>query len=562
MKYFHVVLLYVMGFAAMALSQDSGPTENAFHFRTEYHHQTYFIDAAKKRFESQQIITIRNTSAEDANLVCFLMHPILTINHLSLTDSLEKEIPVRSWAYNGTVKIYGRYDYPVVAVQTSEPVKPDQMIFFHIDYTMKPEAVKPEPEQMYEFTVSPFASYAISPLIGNCPFFMQNDATPYTMIIKYPSGNLTCVPGELVSREVEGKYIIDTYEHRRPNVPTFALAPYQEIVRESDPLKVTYYLYPHEQFVDTMADEMFAVVQLYFKTFGDNETYAYKFATVGEKHSQRMNGENKGSTIFYPDFVSRRYTSGTEGKYAFLKFLSHEVFHNWNLFYVYWRDNYREWFGEGGANFVCAWATEKILGKDAGTYVRHQFVRRFIDQKGYESPRTLRDVTKTGTPERALMYAYGALVWEQLERKIGEEALFSGLGHFFRQHGFQSVGYSDLLESLGRFSNIDIASFLKPWFSKNARIDLSIEQVNVREKQQEWITSVDINVNKNSDNEILTSLGYRTKSNGEMTLIPIHITNQDHVQLEFSSREKPIFIQIDPEYIVPVLRLDNHTWEE
>jgi len=541
--------------------QESEPLKNAYHFIAEYHHQTYIIDAPNKLFKSQQTITLRNADADKVSLICFLMHPDLVIDRMSITDTLNNDFPIKSWQYNGTIKIYGRYDYPVVAVKMAEMIMPDQKILFNIDYTMKPEGVKLSPERMYEFAVSPKATYAISPIIGNSPFFMKNDNSPYTMILKYPAGNISCVPGNLISSVREGNTIIDTYTHERPNVPTFAVAPYKKIIRESEKLKVIYYFYPHEQFDERMADETFRVVRLYFDHFGDNGTSTYKFATVGEFNSQRMNGENKGSTIFYPDFVSRHYRDGVEGRYDYMKFLSHEVFHNWNLFYVYWLDDYREWFCEGGANFICAWATEQIMGKDAGRYVRYQFAKRFIDQKGWESPETLKDVRKNGVSQRALMYAYGALVWEQLERKIGREPLFAGLGHFYRQNGFKQTGYDDLLRSLGRFSDTDIRSFLKPWFTQNATITLSIKDVKVRKTKGKFLTSVNIDAQLNSDYEIFTSIGYRTDPEGALMLKPVHIQGENSHQVEFFSDKKPVFIQIDPEYIVPVVCQDNMIWE-
>jgi len=117
------------------------------------------------------------------------------------------------------------------------------------------------------------------------------------------------------------------------------------------------------------------------------------------------------------------------------------------------------------------------------------------------------------------------------------------------------------LRSLGRFSDTDIRSFLKPWFTQNATITLSIKDVKVRKTKGKFLTSVNIDAQLNSDYEIFTSIGYRTDPEGALMLKPVHIQGENSHQVEFFSDKKPVFIQIDPEYIVPVVCQDNMIWE-
>jgi hypothetical protein len=542
------------------LGQDPQQQEQELNFEAVYHNQYYEIDPLNKYFLSRQTIDIRNNSTKSQDAICFLIHPGLSIEKIGLKDPSGKEINIKNWQYSGTKKIYGVYDVPVIRIETEKMILPAETLLFNIEYKMIAQMIKEEPAQMYEFTVSPQASYAISPLIGNTPYFGGSTATPYRITLKYPEGNQSCVPGELISSDKECNFIIETYEHIRPNVPVFSCAPYKKIRKEDGDLAVEFYLYPTETYSDSMADEIFRVINLYFNTFGDNGTYTYKFATVGEYDSKKMNGENKGSTVYFPDFVSENYISGQEGRYDYLEFLSHEVYHNWNLFYVTWRDQFSEWFIEGGANFICAWAAEKIAGDSAGVYIRKKYIERFIREKGYESAHTLLDVEKTGTAEKALMYTYGALVWEQLNQKIGTEALLSGLRHFYDNHKFQEVSYQDLLNSISVFTSCDIKSFLNPWLNNNARILLSIADVSISKKDGLYETTVIIESDTNGDSEIITSLAYNTGMSDKMNKIPVIIKGNTGSSVVFTSELKPVQIQIDPDYLVPVINQDQMIW--
>ncbi len=556
------ILSFFMIFLTLPIfAQESQKQKPELNFIARYHNQYYEIDPANKYFFSRQSIDISNNSSKSQNTICFLIHPGLSIKQIGLKDSSGKEITIKNWQYSGTKKIYGEYDVPVVCIETKEMILPAEIISFYIEYKMMAQMIKAEPAQMYEFTVSPKASYAISPLIGNTPYFGGSTASPYKITLKYPEGNQSCVPGELISSAKEGAFIVDIYEHKRRNVPVFACAPYQKIRKEDDGIAVEFYLYPTETFSDKMANDIFGVVNLYFNTFGDNGTYTYKFATVGEYDSKKMNGENKGSTIFFPDFVSKNYTSGLEGRYDYIEFLSHEVYHNWNLFYVNWRGQFSEWFVEGGANFVCAWAAEKIMGDSAGIYIRKKYLERFIREKGYESTQTLLNVQKTGTAEKALMYTYGALVWEQFNQKIGTEALLSGLRHFYDNYKFQEANFQDLLNSMSKFTSCDIKSFLDPWLRQNAQIVLSIADVSIIKQDGLYETTVTIESNANGDYEIITSIAYKTGMDEKMKEIPVTIRGNGKTSIVFTSDLKPVLIQIDPNYIVPRVNQDQTIWK-
>jgi hypothetical protein len=82
--------------------------------------------------------------------------------------------------------------------------------------------------------------------------------------------------------------------------------------------------------------------------------------------------------------------------------------------------------------FISAWAAERVIGAEAGAQSREYFIKQYNKNKGYEAGQPLESVRKTGKAESALMYYFGVIVWEQLRRKIGDNALFAGLREFYR----------------------------------------------------------------------------------------------------------------------------------
>ncbi len=147
-------------------------------------------------------------------------------------------------------------------------------------------------------------------------------------------------------------------------------------------------MYPRQKYREEMIDYTFKVVDLYLNVFGNNGTSIYRFGTVGKINATRSGGENKGNAIYLPDLVTKNYIESEEGKGIFKFYVNHEIFHNWNLFYVQWSGKLYEWFGEGGADFIAAWAFEQLEGEESGGAARRYFTERFSQEKGYSSAKT------------------------------------------------------------------------------------------------------------------------------------------------------------------------------
>jgi aminopeptidase N len=262
------------------------------------------------------------------------------------------------------------------------------------------------------------------------------------------------------------------------------------------------------------------------------------------------------------DSMLRDALKTIEGKWTYLSTLFHEIFHDWNLFSLDWRGDYEEWFGEGGATFIQAWAAEKFLGQDAARYVRQKILNDFITRKGFQAQTALDKAQKTSAAQRALIYSYGALVWEQLRQKLGDKAFFAGFSDFFKKSLFHEAGLPDLLRCWEPYAKINIQEYLSPWINHNAQISLAVEKVETLVKNGQYKTEVTIIVDSDQDYEILTSLEYKIKKDGKGISVPLRFTKKGIQTVRFAGDEAPLFVKLDPDCRVPRMTHDRLTWEK
>jgi aminopeptidase N len=158
------------------------------------------------------------------------------------------------------------------------------------------------------------------------------------------------------------------------------------------------------------------------------------------------------------------------------------------------------------------------------------------------------------------IYYYGALVWEQLRQKMGDEALLAGLTDLFRRYRLKPVGYPELLDCLQSRSDVSVEEYLSQWIGHNAVIDLTVGDVTVSGQEGAYRTQVEVVVDSDRDYELFTSVGFRTSSEGPMETVDTHIDRRGSSRVTLESSARPVFIQVDPAFRVPQVNLDNNTW--
>ncbi|MCF7922445.1 MAG: hypothetical protein K9M55_07075, partial [Candidatus Marinimicrobia bacterium] len=182
--------------------------------------------------------------------------------------------------------------------------------------------------------------------------------------------------------------------------------------------------------------------------------------------------------------------------------------------------------------------------------------------KGYEAEQTLENATKDDMPSKLLMYYYGALVWEQLKQKVGDEAMLAGFSEFFRENTFKTVTYQEFLVYLQKNTDVQVKEYLSQWLKNNAKIDLCIGNVDIKQVGQHYRTEVEVVVNADRDYELISALGYKSLDQDKLELIEVCFTQAGNHKVVFDSDYRPQFIQIDPAYRVPQINLSNNSWSE
>ncbi|MFX0206423.1 MAG: M1 family aminopeptidase [Candidatus Hodarchaeota archaeon] len=522
----------------------------------------YEIDPENGLFRSKQKITVKNISNKAIKEIEAILYGDLVIDSIIIKDLTTDKILNHKYIITQFEDQFIRYEgfegiqYQFIKIYFEKIIKSNQTFSIYLNIHMAADEInKSDPEYMWSFVVDPLVSYAVEPFSGHYLHVLYGEpSAPFDLTIKYPEGNDSCVPGLLKSTKQKNGFILDHYRSKTPIIPAFSVAPYQKFCQNKNGLRVDFYIYPGLSLDKDLLHSLFHIVQLFYEYFGDNRTKIYKFATVGAYDSTIGGAENKGNTIYIDTkFLNEPYMAGI---------CTHEIFHNWNLFYVYFSGDLFEWFAEGGANFITAWAMEKIANVNVGALARRFFINSYIESKGFKTDKTLSNVDKIGGIKEnfALIYYYGALVWEQLRQKIGDNAFFNGLGRFFREYGYKNVTSDELFTCLEKETSVNIKEYLDPWINQVPKIDISITSVDSEETKDNFITKIGLMVESEQNIELITDIGYRTSPEGELFIKPVNFTKKGPQFIKFKSTRKPVFIQIDPLFRVPQINLENCIW--
>jgi len=530
----------------------------------------YVIDASNHIFTSNQKITFKCKGCKDVKKIEGGIQGHLTVDSVELFLKESKQKILSHWEIQefegpyiqkeGLEGIYSK----LVVLHLNESINPEKEMILQINLHMpKEEIMKSKPLYMWSFCIHQEVCYAVNPYGGQ--YFMLVPATfsaPFDITIKYPKEQSACIPGLRLSKTHEGNYLVEHYRSETENIPVFAVSNYKKISREKDGFGIEFYLYPHQSVNEKTIDQILEIIQLYITTFGDNGTRFYKFATVGENPSRLPGGENKGNAIFYPEEF---FSNDLSEQSAFLNFIStnsHEIYHNWNLFYSSVSGFLSEWFGEGGANFIAAWAIEQVIGVNEGVLVREAYLMDYLKREGYKATEPLAMASKLGGDKsRALMYNFGALVWEQLRQKIGETALIDGLAKFYEKYPFQLGTINNFFTCLQEYTEVDVRGYMDQWINYNTKIELSIEKVNYEKISAIGKCEVTIQITADRDYELFTELGYRFADESDWNIIPLHFMKQGGKnKISFDCELKPVMIQLDPFYRIPHIKIENCVW--
>jgi len=575
-------ILYILLFAIISLAigipsivnkgnQAKAPSIGGNFPRVTAYDLFFNIDLSHQLFLSRQLISLTNSNSSRREIT-LLIHPDLTIDNIRFTDTQGNPLVIVGWRFDQPIsftRLYGTVVLNKVIIEFTNNIPPLQKMTMELEYHLRPEGFQTGTgRNFYGLFVSTQNQRAIGFDSGAFPVIEANGAAPLKISVRHPDTELCGIPGQLVSTETSPGFITSTYQALRAYDPAFSCGAYKKEQSGSNEIGVEFYLTSDQTYSDAIGEAALNYFKLYRQLFGDPGLSTFRFVYVATEF-EGGGAESKGNTVYLgkqnnvDDFAYYDKDVGMQKK--FMALFGHEEFHDWNAYYGSWSGNLMEWWTEGGANFMSAWAGEMLWGKAYGRSLRAQYSANYNAQMPYLFPGTLESPGSilqgdTWKGESTLTYDYGALVWEQLRQKIGDEALKAGMNDFIKQSSQQPGTYADFISCLQRHTRANVSAYLEGWISHNARIDLSIKRVTTQPDGSQYTTVAVITVATDKNYELFTSLGYKTDTSPDWQTIPLHLTGQGDYSVKFTSQARPTMFQVDPDYQVPQTNYNNDNW--
>lgn len=145
--------------------------------------------------------------------------------------------------------------------------------------------------------------------------------------------------------------------------------------------------------------------------------------------------------------------------------LGHEVAHNWWGNSVFVDSSLGNW-SEAITTFTSDYLYERRKGEKEARDFRLAKLRGY---KAYaeDSATTLRGFRDaTGTESRSVGYNKGVMVFNMLERHIGEAAFRDGLKRFYSENAFKRASWADIQDSFEAASGKDLGWFFEQWLGR------------------------------------------------------------------------------------------------
>ena len=161
--------------------------------------------------------------------------------------------------------------------------------------------------------------------------------------------------------------------------------------------------------------------------------------------------------------------------------LPHEICHNWwgnGVFVDYSLGNWCE-----GLTSLCAdYRLQKRRAPGGDADYRRQVLRDYASTVRGNNDFPLAAFRERDNPaSRAVGYGKALMVFHELERRVGEEAFFSGLRRLAAEWKFRRAGWLDILAIFAKPGGLQPAAFYRQWVARTGAPVLRLEDVRLEE---------------------------------------------------------------------------------
>lgn len=228
--------------------------------------------------------------------------------------------------------------------------------------------------------------------------------------------------------------------------------------------------------------------------------------------------------------------------------ISHELAHQWFGNNLTCRSLGHLWLNESFASYLMMLWAEESLGEDELLFAVDLARRHYLDYvAGEHIIRPLEyhyfdDLTTIYN--EAHTYLKGATVLHMLRRQLGDEAFFSSLADYLRQHEFANVESRDLKTTIEESTGLDLHSFFDDWITGAGHPVLE-----VRSRYLEDLRLVDLEIRQVQpwvEGQDLFRLRVPvTLATTEETWTEIVSLAEEKTKLLLPAAEEPVMISVD-----------------
>ncbi len=480
------------------------------------------FDEPNKTFTSTETVKFTNTYGKNLNSLVFHLYAdsygsIETMPTIGMQkEKLEKEeigdINITKVTI-GKSEVKFTQDKQILKITPTADIKSNETIDIKIEFTLK----LPMSQNRLGYYNKVYSATNWYPIISiydtktntwdENPFHPvgesnYSDIANYNVSINVPDNMELASTGTTKSSKKE-KNATKTYEITAEKVRDFAfiMSPnFKVITKKADDITVnSFYLYDGNEETTQRAEELLDLTIDAIKFFGKNfGKYPYKEFDTVETHVQ-------GFAMEYPQLIQMgKYHPRYNDEITFVEeSIVHEIAHQW--WYVTVGNNEFEnaFLDESLTAFSTAYYFEKTQGKYSSAGVAISLRSGMDYFRGGSTPINASVAEMNPNEWGRIVYKMGALVFENLRQKVGEEKFLEIIKTYYAENSFKNANLDSLLNVIERIggkaakeqvlSNINSKDFYPENLKLNETELAELKEINRekgkarREENKQWL---------------------------------------------------------------------------
>jgi aminopeptidase N len=413
---------------------------------------------------------------------------------------------------------------------------------FDIVFQAGDASLNRNPDYMYALFVPARAHLAF-------PCFDQPDLKArYTLTLDIPAAWRAVANGVETAREVMGDRVLLRYGETAP-LPTylFAFAAGNFQVETAERNGRTFHMYHRELDAKKVERNRGAIFDLHATALAWLEDYTQipypfgKFDFVLIPNFQFGGMEHPGA-VYYNAASILLDESATENQFlGRASLISHETSHMWfgDLVTMRWFNDV--WMKEVFANFMAA----KIVNPSfpnvnhALRFLVSHYPRAYgVDRTQGTHPirQELDNLNAAGNMYGAIIYQKAPIVMRQLEGLVGEDKFRDGLRVYLQRFRYANATWLDLVDVLDKQTPKDVSAWSTAWVQEGGRPSIRTE---IDDRSLAFVQS---DAQPGRSLRWAQQLEILTGNASDARTLPLEMTGERTVAMEFSSRGRPAFV--------------------